>query len=94
MADDDKKAPTKKYQLLADGMIIDGVASSRGDIVDVEAKHGERLAGLGALGPVGYLERMAKAEQEAQRLRDEAATAPEPQTDAGDVSSRQPRRSG
>lgn len=95
-------AKKKDYQLLADGMIVDGVAKERGDTITIDAEHGERLAGFGAVGPVGILERRAEAEVKAQKLRadaekaaDEAvAASQDPDSDAPGDARRQVRRSG
>ncbi len=69
----EKKAPTKQYQLLATGMMLKGVEFVRGDTVELDAEHGDRLETFGSVGPVGIIERMAKADAKAAELRAEAA---------------------
>lgn len=87
----DEKAPTlKEYQLLADGMIVDGEERKRGDTIKIDKDHGELLERFGSVGPVGILERREKAAKDSRWLRDEAEKDPDTSTDAGDEAARRP----
>ncbi len=68
----DEKKPTKAFQLFSDGMLVDGVEHVRGDTVHIDPKHGERLQHEGHVGPVGTLEKRAKAREEASKIMADA----------------------
>lgn len=73
MTDENKPAkPTKAFQLLHGGMQVEGTEYVAGDTVHIDPKHGERLQNEGHVGPVGTLEKRAKAREDAARIMAEA----------------------
>lgn len=69
---DEKKPELVEVELLAHGMLVDGVAHVTGDTVRISKQQADRLTQTGDVGPVGTIKKRDEAKRKAADLHAEA----------------------